>query len=274
MAKAKSDSVELNILPISQGRVNFVIVGETPLYFNRMSEKAKRQLLLGGSRKTSAERAEALKHDPIAEFRASVYRHPGADFPTRLKFPGDAFRKAMGTAALDIPGARKTEIGRLTNIGGLFNVDVYGIPRLAMDVVRSADAAKTPDIRTRAILPRWCCAFGINFIRPKLTEKAVGHLMAAAGVLCGIGDWRQEKGSASFGSFRLVDVDDAEFAEIVRTGAREAQDEALLNPVCYNEESQELLDWYHEEILRRGRENQSSSRRKAKPEAPEQRVLS
>ena len=253
MATNKSaESAEISILRISTGQVSFRIVGQTPLIFNRMAEKAKRVLLLGGTKKTAADKAANLKHNPIEEYRDSVTRNKGDDRPTRLAVPSPAFKGAMMSAALDMPGAKRTEIGRLSWVEG-YQVDLYGIPELFMSVVRSADMNKTPDIRTRAIVPMWACQVTVSFVEPKLNETAVGHLLAAAGLTAGVGDFRQEKGKGSFGQFRLVEDDDKEFNDIVKRGGRVAQDAALLRPECYDDDSRELLEFYSAEILRLGK---------------------
>lgn len=251
MAKSPAPT-EYEILRIARGEVTLHILSEMPLIFNRMAEKAKRDLLLGGRRKTEADKAQNLKHNPPEEYRASVYRNTGDDCATRLRFPAPGFKGAMSTAALDIPGAKKSEVGRLVWVVGT-HVDLYGIPELKMDVVRSADINKTPDIRTRAIVPRWACAITIRFIEGKLNTTAVVNLVHASGLISGIGDFRQEKGKGNYGQFRIVDPADAEYQEIIRTGGRVAQDEALENYRCYDEESQELLDWFSAEIIRLGR---------------------
>ena len=61
----------LQIDALKQGRVTLRMIGQTPFYFNAMSVKAKRSLLLGGGKKTASEKKE-LKHDPEQEFRDSV----------------------------------------------------------------------------------------------------------------------------------------------------------------------------------------------------------
>lgn len=75
MALKKAESGTLQIDALKQGRVTLRMIGTTPLYFNAMSAKAKRTLLIGGGKKTAAEKKE-LKHDPEQEFRDSVYRQP------------------------------------------------------------------------------------------------------------------------------------------------------------------------------------------------------
>ena len=68
-------------------------------------------------------------------------------------------------------------------------------------VTRSADINKTPDVRTRAIIPEWCLSATVQFTKPLLKENAIVNLMAAAGLTQGIDDWRQQKGSGNYGAF-------------------------------------------------------------------------
>ena len=246
----KSENVEITVLAISQGTVKVGIVGQQPLIYNRLAAKAQRELLLPKLKMNAAERAANLKHDPIEEYRNSVHRNVGDDHPTRLRMPSPAFKGAMMTAALDLPGTAKSVIGRLSWVEG-YSIDLYGIPQLFMCPVRMADIGKTSDIRTRAIVPEWCCVFTVSFVRPRLTESAVFNLIAAGGITCGVGDFRQEKGKGSFGQYRLTETDDPELNRIIKTGGRQAQDAALQEPVCFDGESQELLEWYTQEILKR-----------------------
>lgn len=259
MAPKKLADTEIPILRMAQGRISFAVIGTTPFIFNRMSSKVKMGLLAGTQKKTAAEKQAHVKHDPVNEFRDSVYRNKGGDRATRLTFPAPAFKGAMLTAALDMPNTRRTEIGRRVWVEGL-SVDVYGTPELLMSVVRSSDINRTPDIRTRAILPQWACVVSVNFVEPLMNATAVGHLMAAAGVIAGVGDFRQEKGKGNYGQFRLSDADDPEFRAIVANGGRVVQDEALEHYRCYDDETQELLTWYDAEVKRTGRKPKESTR--------------
>lgn len=246
----KAEQAEVSVMEVSRGALVCCIRGTSPLVFNRMAEKAKRELLLPSGRKTAADRAASLKHDPVAEYRASVYRDQMPDAPTRLVMPTTALKGALASAALDMPGASKTQIGRLTSVEGEY-VHIYGVPQLFMRIVRSADMNKTPDVRTRAIVPEWAARVTISFVRPLLRDQVIANLLAAAGISVGIGDFRQEKGKGSFGCFELVSADDEGFGRIMRTGGRAAQDAALDEAPPYDAETEELLAWYRAETKRR-----------------------
>lgn len=251
MATTKADSGEISIMEVVKGQMDFCILGTTPLIMNRMSQKVWFELLAPKGRKTAVEKASSLKHDPLKEFRDSPYRMDVGDAPTVLAMLPTMFKRAMGSAALDTPGAKKAQIGRLVYVEGE-KIPVYGIPRLFMSITRSADMNRTPDVRTRAILPEWACKLSITFTKPVLREQSIANLLAAAGFQSGVGDWRQEKGSGSYGSFKLVSVDDKDYQRIMKTQGKKAQQEALDNPEPYNAETGEVLSWFDVEIKRRG----------------------
>jgi hypothetical protein len=247
--KATATEAEIEIVSISQNSVTIAVIGESPLILNRLSEKAKHELLMPSGRKNAAAKAISLKHDPMAEFQAAAHRLPGG--PTLLAVPSTAIKGAMRTAALDLPGASKAQIGRLVYLPSEYT-PVYGTPMLKCDVVRSADIGRTPDIRTRVVIPQWAAMVTVTFTTPMIKERAVVNLLAAAGVTSGVGDWRPEKGSGAFGRFTLTNVTDPKFAQILATGGRDAQVEAMAAAEPYDDETRDLLAWFSAEFIKRG----------------------
>jgi len=252
MATAKASTSEtISIMQVDKGVMDFYIIGTSPLIMNRMSQKVWHELLAPAGKKNAAEKASTMKHDPIKEFRDSPYRMNHDDAPTLLGVLPTAFKRAMGTAALDMPGTKKAQILRLISVDWDV-IPVWGIPKVFMAITRSADMNRTPDVRTRAILPEWACRLTVTYTRPILRETAIANLLSAAGFQSGVGDWRQEKGSGSYGSFRLATADDPDFNRIIATQGRKAQEAALADPISYNDETSELLGWFGVEKARRG----------------------
>lgn len=250
MALKKAESGTLHIDALKQGRVTLRMIGTTPLYFNAMSAKAKRTLLIGGGKKTAAEKKE-LKHDPEQEFRDSVYRLPSG--PTLLGFPAPGVKGAMATAALETPGVTKTSVQRLIFLPQQ-RINIWGKPLLKMDVVRSADMNKTPDVRTRAFLPRWCAEVDIAFVTPTLSVHSVVSLLSNAGVIVGIGDFRQEKGRGSYGTFAVSGEEMGEWADYwaeVAEEGRAVQEAAMAAPECADEETADLMAMLDAERVKR-----------------------
>jgi len=251
MATKKDELEQVQIVELKRARIVYHVVGETPLLMNSMSVKAQRELLLPRGRKTAVEKQGSLKHEPLQEYRDSIYRaRRGSD--TVLALLNTQFKAALCTAALDIPGAKKAQIGRLTSIEGGERLPLYGVPQIFCSVVRSADINKTPDIRTRCIVPRWACTVEVTYTVPVLNATVISSLFATAGYTMGVGDWRPQKGSGTFGRWRIVEPDDKEYLDIIKTGGAEAQQAALDNPAPYDDETEELLSWYDVEVKRRG----------------------
>ena len=224
------------------------IKGETPLILHRMSAKARHQLMLGGRRKSAAERLE-IKHHPVEEFKNSMHLDWEFNADTAIKFPVTAFKSAMATAALVTPGMRKTDVQRLIFIPEEY-CPIYGIPQLRMDVVRSADIAKTPDIRTRAVVVDWMTVFTVRYTRPQLNLDSLSALLHNAGIVAGVGDFRQEKGKGSYGAFTTAEAGIPSHL----LNLKDEQEKAIGDPKPVNDESAELLDEYVREIGRRNPE--------------------
>lgn len=257
-AKMAATEQITQILEVTQGSFEACILGTSPYIHNRTSEKAQRELLLPRGPKTATEKATTLKHQPIAEFRASPYLLSDPKAATLLALRGAAFKGAMRSAALDLPGTKKAQIGRLVRVVEEL-VEVFGIPLLKMDVVRSADMNRTPDIRTRAAMKEWACRITVRFVKPLITAQAVANLLAASGMIDGVGDGRSEKGALNFGEFRICDKNDQDFKRLIRTAGRAAQQEALDHPVPYDDESAELLTWFDGELERRQKQGNSGA---------------
>ena len=248
MAAAKKSTGTVQVVEFETESLTFHILGKTPFIANRMSEKAKNQILFPSGRKTAAEKKTSIKHDPVAEFRSSPYTLPGG--PTLIGHLATAFKAAIRGAGVDVPGTTKAQLGRMLYVEGE-KIPIYGVPKLFMSVTRSADIGKTPDVRTRAILPEWACSIKVTFVRPYLGPKVVANLLQAAGLIQGVGDWRPEKGSGNYGQFRICDIDDPDYLRIIETGGREAQEAAMISAQPYDGDTQDLMDWFVNEAEER-----------------------
>lgn len=254
MAAVKSEKKELAIVGIERlqrATLEVLLLGTSALIQNRMPAKAKQQLLWPKERLNKAAREQTQKHNPIAEFHDAIYRCRDDNAPTLLHMPAGAFKKAMAQAAVDTPGATKAETGRLVKIIDE-TVHIYGLPFLHMSVVRQAGIARTPDVRTRAILPQWAAKLTIQYIRTRIKEQDISNLLGNAGDICGIGDGRTEKGTFDYGSWTIVTAAEvATWKAIVREQGRKAQIEAMKRAVPYDADTEELLSWYQTEVVRR-----------------------
>lgn len=247
VAKQKDTAIEIQEIQMGTVRVN--IIGTSPMIMHRFSAKARRELLLPKKKANRAEKETSLKHDPVAEFRETIYMNRNPEEPSCVHLPTNAFSKAMANAALDIPGASKSQMLRLVSVIST-QVNIFGIPSLFMSMVRSSDMAKTPDVRTRALFPEWACTLEIEFVSSLIRGNQIANLLAAAGKIVGMGDWRPQKGG-QYGKFRICDDDDADFIRILKTQGRVPQLEAIAAAAPYDDESEELLLWFKEEVKNR-----------------------
>ena len=251
IVKKPTAATTMEIHALKQGRIKLRMIGQTPLYFNSMGAKAWRDLLVGGGKKTAAEKKN-IKHNPEQEFRDSVYKKSTGD--TYLCFPAAGVKGAMATAALETEGIKKTSVQRLIFLPES-QIQVWGKPYLKMDIVRSADMNKTPDVRTRAYLPNWCAEVDIKFVTPTLSAFSIVSLLQNAGTIVGIGDFRQEKGRGSYGTFSVASSEEMgeqqEIWDDITQEAREVQELAMEYPECADEQTRELMQFIQEERLRR-----------------------
>lgn len=240
--KRDTETTAIQILEIDRGQLEFHLVGTSPLVCNRMSQKARRELLLPSPKKTRTQKESTLKHNPREEYRASPYTLKDADAPTLIAMLGSSFKRAIASAAID-QGGKRAQIARLCWVPDEY-VPIYGVPQIYMAVTRSADMARTPDVRTRLILARWACTLRVQFVQPILKPQIVANLLAGAGVYIGVGDGRPEKGALTFGQFRIAAATDQEFTHVVAHGGRQVQQDGLREPTAYDDETAEMLAWF------------------------------
>lgn len=247
--KKTETTTEINIIPLRRATLFLRIIGTQPLFQNRMANKVKGGLLVGGGKKTKAERVN-IKHHPFEEFRNSA--EILKDGPTALGLRVTAIKAAMATAALVTAGLTKTEAQRLIFMPGDLTA-LYGTPQLRMDVVRSADMNRTPDIRTRAFLPKWGAEIEIQYVVPQFSVNSIATLLCNAGVVVGVGDYRQEKGKGGFGVFRVLGEGqkDEEWDDLVKNHGRMKQLAALAKPEYADQDTADLMEYYESEVTRR-----------------------
>lgn len=246
------EELSTKIEAIKTRRVMVNLIGGN-LVAHRYAFKAWQELLLPSRKKNAQEREESLKHDPLQEYQDCFYiNRRNTKSPTLFHLPIGMPSKAMAAAALDIPGSKKAEIQRLVRIVS-DDLLLYGRPELFMSMVRNSDQARTPDVRTRPIFPRWAVPnVWIEYKMDPLNDTQIFNLMGAAGKIVGFGDWRPQKGG-NFGCFRVVGADDKELRDIMKEG-RAVQQRAFDNPTYYDDDTEDLMRWFNEEVARREKE--------------------
>jgi hypothetical protein len=245
----KQQKLVMEIQPIKTRRIVAFLVGTSPLIMHRFALKAWQELLYPSPKKNSAERAASLKHDPLAEYQGCFYKNRDTHSDTLFHIPNGMPHQALAAAALDIPGTTRAAMERLTSVVNP-TINLWGLPQMFMAMVRNSDQNRTPDVRTRPIFPRWACQIEIDYKVDPLTDAQILNLLGAAGVIVGMGDWRPQRGG-SYGKFRICSPTDAEYKAIIKEGARAGQQRAFEKPLYFDEETQELMTWFLQELSRR-----------------------
>ena len=218
--------------------------GITGLYCHRMTAKAKYETLVGGTRKTTADKV-LMRHDPRAEFLDSMEVMEGWHPNSHIAIPSVAIKKAMMTSSLTVSGVTKEDVKRLIFMPDEW-VPVFGIPRIRVDITRLPTPNNPPDARSRAYFRDWGTTVTIRFAKPKMHETAVVALLYNAGIICGIGDFRQERGAGNYGTFEPWEEEfDSKLLD------RNAQWEAIQNVEPDNDTTRGMLEEYDAEASRR-----------------------
>lgn len=236
---------QLVVTPIQNKAIHFKVYGTSGLYVHSMAAKAKRDLLVGPGPKSR----QAIKHHPYDEYRDCFHHRFPQRSPTYLGLPTTTFKQALASASIDTAGVAKAQTNRLVYVEGEW-LPLWGVPELRIDVVRNSDINRTPDMRTRPFFREWATEMTVYYGTPMFTEKNLLTLVVNAGIITGVGDNRQEKGKANFGQFRIVSTDKESetWQRIVDGGGYKEQKRAYDNPIPYDEETSELLDYYVQRV--------------------------
>lgn len=251
--KKKPTGIAAQIQEMKTGSLTFHIKGITPYVGNALTESLK-NLFLPKAKKTAADKASTLKHNPVLEYRQSVYTFDNPANPTLVCIKAAAIKQALIGAATDIPGFTRAQLGRLIQVDNGF-IPLWGKPSLVMMNTRQAGMTAAPDVSTKAIFQEWATSVVVRYQQPLLTADNVIKVLAAAGIIRGIGDGRPENGKLSYGQFEIAAPDDPDFKRIVSTQGYDVQEKALFTrePEMFDDAlTHSLWPWFQRTIEERG----------------------
>ena len=194
----KTEEVKDITVSLEVKTIRIPIEGISPLIMNRFDEKSKQQIeesapgmKQGGKKKNIV--------PPEEQYERSIHYCTDGS----CGFPANAFKDAMVTTAYRTFGRP------MTTTRSAFHViaddpAALEVQRLGEDMVRVGGIQKVAAPRYRAEFPVWSAVITIQFLANVITEEELIGLLNAAGFACGIGEWRPEKSSGSYGLFRVV----------------------------------------------------------------------
>ena len=201
--KKKQEPTEqvVKIPPIDFGTAKITLIGDTPLITNKMSEKAKQQMLDKQMKK--AKTAKEAK-DPEACFKGSLYPIPGKK--NKYGIPAGGIKQAAVSACRFVDGVKMTAAqGSFHVLAGPGNlIEIEGDdPVMDESIVRVGNFPnKVADIRYRARFDKWSVTFPVKFNKRMISVEQLANLYDNAGFAVGLCEWRPEK-KGSFGMFHV-----------------------------------------------------------------------
>jgi len=196
-------------VPVSRyAYLDVEVEGETSLILHRFSEKAKREMEANQQKNDEVDAKRKLEpRDPDAEYEAAK----NIDQEGRECIPGSHFYNAMLSAV--------STLGRQVSQGAV-KIAVRVLPELVPivgEVHRRDDACRIGGWRDPVTTMRyrpeygvgWKCVIPVRLCIDMITVQQFIALIARAGELCGVGEWRPTSGKGgSHGLFRVVAVNE------------------------------------------------------------------
>lgn len=189
------------------------LIGTAPLICHKWSEKARRQMLENAQGKRRVKEPK----DPVAEYKATLYRIANNDGGEEYGFPAVGFKAAMVSASrffdksVTMVAIRQSIFthGVMTKADDQPLVPIVGIPQMREDVVTVGVSGH--ENRFRGEFPEWSVDLQITFVSSMFDRESVLSLLDAAGMGIGVGEWRPEK-NGMFGTF---DIDTTRDIQVV-----------------------------------------------------------
>lgn len=212
MATKKTTEEIIEIKPLNIKYAEVSIVGDSPLIVHKWSEKARKQLLDDYTKATKTKSKDPK--DPVAEFIDSLYWLEGEpktktergfnkamENGAKFGFPATAV-KAAAVAAGYRTGALKNKVianGAFHIVGDF--VEIKGDLKMREDITRVGMGK--PDLRYRGEFTNWSTTFTVRYNADVYPLEQIVNLINMGGFVCGIGEWRPEKGGIN-GMFHVA----------------------------------------------------------------------
>lgn len=191
--KIKPEKKQIDIPAPKVVQIEVTVEGITPLLMHQFGKKARDQMENAQGQK--AKKGKEAR-DPKAEYLECIYRDEDGD----EALPVVNFKAAM-LRAWELVGLKNKNAIRFgIMIPGEF-VKVEGKHRMRRDYVRLANGVAS--LTYRAEFPKWSVTVPMRVNINVISVEQALNVIAEAGQSCGVGDWRPEKSSGTFGMWKI-----------------------------------------------------------------------
>lgn len=195
----KKNVQQIEIVDFKKAVVSFKIVGVTPLIMNKFSQKSLNMILEKQMKKAGkgkeAKNPEELFKESIHWFNDGI----------RIGFPVSGFKEGMVRASKQLGMIMIDTRGKfhiLADEGDLVEIQ-SNPPKFRQDHVKIGMG--TTDVRIRAEFEAgWTTTLKIVYYENSISIEQLAQLINIAGFSSGIGEWRPERGSGSFGLYEIA----------------------------------------------------------------------
>lgn len=193
VAKIKqSEKKQIDIPAPKMVEVELLLEGATPLIMHRFGKKAQADIAAKQAKK-AAKSKEA--RDPESEYQDSIYRDEDGD----VALPVINFKAAM-LRTWELVGLKNKNAIRFgIKIPGEYT-KIYGAHRMRQDYVRIPGGSS---LAYRAEFPEWSARLRMQVNTNVLSLEQALNVVTEAGQACGVGDWRPEKSSGNYGTWKI-----------------------------------------------------------------------
>jgi hypothetical protein len=173
--------------------IDVLLEGTTPLIMHRFGKKAQADIAAKQAKK-AAKSKEA--RDPQAEYLDCIYRDEDGD----AAMPVINFKAAM-LRTWELVGLKNKNAIRFgIKIPGEY-AKVIGKHAMRQDYVRIPGGSS---LAYRAEFKKWQVKLSIQINLNVLSIEQALNIITEAGQACGVGDWRPEKSSGNYGTWKIA----------------------------------------------------------------------
>ncbi len=204
----------IEIRPPQLERIKVAIEGTNTLIVHNFGEKSRRQIRDKQGGKAGTTKKKTIR-EPEKEFQSSRYLWINEEGEEVDAFPSISLKKGMVDAGYRYMGLAKADLRGDLHIDGEFTQilgkDQSGEewPRMREDVVRLAGVGQPADLRYRAEYWPWSMIVSVTYKPNRLSAEQIVNILGHMGFSGGLGELRPQKSGDDHGTFRVVDVFDA-----------------------------------------------------------------